>query len=147
MDSNRAPGQCRGLSRRDFIRQVTATAVGTGALLGAVASARPSKAPGDMGYRMLGKTGISVSEILRDHLAGRTAGNDMHPPLPHHQQHFLFGFWRYILSRMFLQEKGHHPSLLTSSIIMRPSSRLRTLTWRPIEIAAVLILRYLLCTD
>ena len=69
MDCNHAPDhrpQGRtgtGLSRRDFIRQVTATVVGTGSLLGAVVGARPSNAPGDMGYRVLGKTGISISEI------------------------------------------------------------------------------------
>jgi aryl-alcohol dehydrogenase-like predicted oxidoreductase len=50
------------VTRRDFIRKVTATALGTEALLAAAARSQTPD-PTSMGYRMLGQTGISVSEL------------------------------------------------------------------------------------
>ncbi len=52
------------LTRREFIHKMSAAALGAGALLTpAVASSGSTTASGDMKYRTVGKTGISVSEI------------------------------------------------------------------------------------
>lgn len=59
------PGQGagRGLTRREFIPRIAAAALGAGALLRPAAGAPAAGAAGQMKYRALGRTGISVSEI------------------------------------------------------------------------------------
>jgi len=51
------------LTRRSFIHKVTAATLGAGALLGSIGDSQPSNNVGGMKYRMLGKTGISVSAL------------------------------------------------------------------------------------
>ena len=57
------PKEDATLTRRDFLQKMSAAVLGTEALINSAVDSEAAVQAGDMKYRMLGKTGISVSAI------------------------------------------------------------------------------------